>query len=129
MTYPSKDEVVTIVAQAISDGGDASKIVDALVSSGALKLRAKRSNAEIDAVVEVFKKAFGTTKSTGYDRYAANRLIKKHGVQRIVDLIQLLRDNMDNKYCPMPSSLAQMEDKWISIVRFEKSVEEDNIEI
>ena len=94
----------------------AERIAQKLTDEGLLVVQ--YGNQEINTVVDAFKRAFGTTKATKYDRYAAKRLINKHGAESVVAAIDILAANQDAKYCPTVRSVAQIEDKWVSIVRF-----------
>lgn len=76
----------------------------------------------VNAVVDTFKEHFGTSKVTKYDRFAASRLVSKNGVETVTQAIVLLSQNMSHKYAPVPRSISQLEDKWISVVKFLKGI-------
>lgn len=75
-------------------------------------------NPDVSRIVEAFKTNFGTTKTTKYDRWAANRLAKKHGAENIVTVIAALASLRENKYAPAINSVDQLEIKWVSAGQF-----------
>lgn len=75
-------------------------------------------DTEVDQILEKFKDTFGNTRSTRQDRFAAHRLAHKYGPQAVLGIIKLLGDLQDLKYCPRPRNVADMEDKWVSILGF-----------
>jgi len=82
----------------------------------------KTNENETEEVCQAFKKSFGTTSVNRYDRYAANRLLTKYSVNELIQLIEILSQHKDDKYCPVISSIKQLEDKWISVRRFIKTL-------
>lgn len=95
----------------------AEAILAALEQAGLLDLT-DYGNAEINAVIEQFKQVFGTTKASRYDRYAASRLIKRHGLEMIKAVILALAARSHDKYSPTVSSISQLEEKWVNVIKF-----------
>lgn len=108
--------VVELVAQIVKDTPTAEMVVDRLMEEGLLHLG--YGNADIDMVVQKFTDTFGTTKVSKYDRFAAHRLVNKYGSQAVVGIVQLLADSSTEKYAPVVGSIAQLEDKWVSVMNF-----------
>lgn len=79
---------------------------------------AEYGQPEINEVIATFKEVFGTTKATRYDRFAAKRLITKHGVANVKLVITALAAKGSAKYSPTVNSVSQLEDKWVSIVKY-----------
>lgn len=75
-------------------------------------------NNDVQAIVDTFTQCFETTATSKYDRFAANRLAKKHGAKKIVQIIQILAAHSGDKYCPTINNIRQLEDKWPSIGNF-----------
>lgn len=94
----------------------AEQIVEALEKAGALNL--SYGNEGIAQVIDAFKQHYGVTKTSKYDRWAANRLVKKHGVETVVAVIQVMAAAQQQPYCPVINSISQLEDKWLSISNF-----------
>jgi len=120
-----KDWVVKMIAQIVQDsfrsknspaGATAEIIVDRLMEEGLLNLG--HGNADIDKVVMAFTDSFGTTKVSRYDRFAARRLVAKYGEQSVRGIIKLLADNSTEKYAPIVRNVAQLEEKWVSVLNF-----------
>lgn len=99
-----------------NDEGAAEMIVDRLIEEGVLHLG--YGNTEVDAILENFTKAFGNTKTTKWDRWAAHRLAGKYGSQAVVGIIQLLAQNSTEKYAPTVGSVAQLEEKIVAVLSF-----------
>jgi hypothetical protein len=78
-------------------------------------------NPEINKIVDGFKDAFGTTKTTKYDRFAAKRLADRHGADLIVLAITALSQRQDLPYAPVVRNISQLEEKWVSVIKFLKS--------
>lgn len=108
--------VVELVTQIVGNKSTAEVVVERLMEEGVLHLG--YGNADIDKVVEQFKDTFGTTKTSKYDRFAANRLVAKYGSQAVVGIICLLGEHRDEKYAPVVGSIAQFETKIVSVIHF-----------
>lgn len=71
-------------------------------------------------ISEAFQKAFGTTKVTNFDRYAAKRLYLKHTTDAIVAIINALAAHAGEEFCPIVNSITAIENKLPSIIAFLK---------
>lgn len=91
-------------------------VLEMLEEEGVLHLG--YGDADIDLVLNTFKECFETTKNTKLDRYAANRLVNKHSSQAVSVIIRLLKEHSDAPYAPVVNSVAQLEDKWASVLNF-----------
>jgi hypothetical protein len=76
--------------------------------------------------VQAFSEAFGNTKTTKYDRFAANRLSSKYGSTVICKAIELLAEAGDEPYVPVVGSVAQLETKWVSVLTFIRKRAQNN---
>jgi hypothetical protein len=120
--------VVELIRSVGVDAPTAELVVDRLMEEGLLHLG--YGNADIDKVVEAFIENFGTTKTSRADRFAANRLVNKYGSQAVVGIIRLLAQKNTERYAPIVGSIAQLEDKWVSVLNFlRNSSTNDNEEI
>lgn len=111
-----REYIKGIISQIIDDEIKADVILERLEEEGVLHLG--YGNAEIDMVVKKFSDTFGTTKTSKYDRFAANRLIQKYGTDSVVGIIGLLGSRVGEKYAPVVNSISQMEEKFPSILNF-----------
>lgn len=75
-------------------------------------------NEEISEVIEHFKETFNTTRTSKWDRFAAGRLVKKHGVPAILKVIDALAATAGQKFAPSVNNVSQVEEKWPTIIRF-----------
>lgn len=75
-------------------------------------------NPDIFAIIEAFKKDFGTTSASQYDRYAAKRLSEKHGTENVVAIINALAKFGGEQYAPAINSVLELEKKWVSVGKF-----------
>lgn len=113
----NKTWVVELIARSANiPYGVAESVVDRLMEEGLLHLG--YGDADIDKVVEQFQETFGTTKVTRQDRWAANRLVSKHGSQAVCGVVKLLGLNMTERYAPVVGSIVQLETKWVSVINF-----------
>lgn len=112
----TRTQVVEVVASFVSNEV-ADQIVTALEQVGIVKVT-EYGNHDVNTILEAFKNAFGTTKATRYDRYAATRLSKAHGVDTILVAIAGLANGQGEKFCPTVNNVSQLEEKWPSVVRF-----------
>lgn len=99
---------------------DAEAITDRLLEEGLLHLG--YGDADIDIVIQKFADNFGTTKTSRQDRWAANRLVTKYGRQAIVGIIDLLAQNSTEKFAPVVNTLAQLEEKFPSVLNFLRNI-------
>lgn len=116
MTSLSKRNYVLEIIGALTDKATAELIVERLTDEGLLNLG--YGDADVDRVLAKFANAFGTTKITKQDRFAAHRLTRKYGAQAVTGIIQLLADNSKEKYAPLLNSVSDLEAKWVSVVNF-----------
>ena len=124
-----KTWVVNLIEQVVRDRPTAEMVVERLMEEGVLHLG--YGDADVDNVVEQFKETFGTTKVTNTDRFAANRLVSKYGVQSVVGIVKLLAQHSTERYAPVVGSIAQLETKWVSVLHFlrtRRDQEEDIID-
>lgn len=123
----SKDWVVKLVTQIVKDKPTAEMVVDRLMEEGVLHLG--YGDADIDQVISTFTETFGTTKVSNIDRFAANRLVKKYGAQSVVGIIKLLAQHSTERYAPVVGSIAQLETKWVSVLHFLRTRQDQEDEI
>ena len=75
-------------------------------------------NHDINTIINTFSQAFGTTKSTKWDRFAAKRLLAKYPSELLVGAINALAGSQNDKYAPSVRSISQFEEKLPNIARF-----------
>lgn len=98
------------------DRPTADAVVERLMDEGLLHLG--YGDADVDKIVETFISTYGTTKTSRQDRWAANRLSQKYGSQAVCGIIQLLGKRSTERYAPLPRNVADLEDKWVSVLNF-----------
>lgn len=81
----------------------------------------------IQSIIDTFSEAFGTTKASQYDRFAAKRLHVKHGAENIVKLINALAHGADDQYCPSVNSVSELEKKLVTVIQFVKKQATQNV--
>ncbi|HET7630453.1 MAG TPA: hypothetical protein VFK03_03700 [Candidatus Saccharimonadales bacterium] len=108
--------VLSLITPIIGNPQIAEDVVEVLARENLLNLH--YGEQAVGAVVEAFKEAFGTTKVSKYDRFAAHRLAEKHGQEAVVTIIRLLAQKSSEKFCPTVNSISQLEEKWVSALRF-----------
>lgn len=112
-----KDWVVGVVASVAGiDTPTAVAVVERLMEEGLLQLG--YGNSDVDKIVETFSRTYGTTKTSARDRWAAHRLAEVHTSQAVCGIIQLLASKADDRYAPQPRSVADLEEKWVSVMAF-----------
>lgn len=94
----------------------AEPIVDRLIEEGVLHFG--YGEPEIDQVVEAFKQTFGTTNTSRYDRFAAQRLVKNYGSQAVIGIIKLLASRSTEEFAPIVNNISELEKKWVSVLNF-----------
>jgi predicted DNA-binding protein YlxM (UPF0122 family) len=72
----------------------------------------------IQSIVDAFSEAFGTTKSSKWDRFAAKRLHVKYQAPEVVKLINALANATGDKFAPSVNNVAQLEEKLPQVVKF-----------
>jgi hypothetical protein len=117
-----KDYVLGIMAEYTDN---AEQLLERLSDEGLLQLG--YGNNEVEAILDRFKSTFGNTKTTQYDRFAAHRLADKYGSTVVCHVIELLGAKITEKYAPVPSSVANMEEKIVSILAFLRKQEDNEV--
>lgn len=115
-----KKYILELITSITGDAIKAELIMERLQEEGLLVIG--YGDTDVDRIVDKFKETFGTTKVSKYDRFAAQRLAKKYGSQAIVGIIQLLADNSTEKYAPVVGSVAQLEEKIVSVLNFVRNI-------
>lgn len=110
-----REYVIEIITRYVNKGV-AETIVERLEEEGLLNLH--YGDSDVSTIVEAFKEAFGTTRASKYDRFSATRLARKHGAQSVVQIIKILAAKSDDKYAPTVRDVSQLEQKWVSVVKF-----------
>lgn len=117
--------VLGVVKSIVDDDIKAELVLERLEEEGVLHLG--YGDADIDRVVTTFTETFGTTRVSKYDRFAAQRLVRKYGAQSVVGIISLLAANSTEKYAPVVNSVQQLEEKLPSILNFLRNVKGDEV--
>lgn len=118
-----KEFIIDLVMKVVRDKPTAEMVVEVLQTEGLLVLG--YGSSEIDNVVQKFVDTFGTTKTTKYDRFAADRLVKKYGDKAICGIIDLLGKSATQKYAPRVNNISDLESKMPSILIFLRGVRGD----
>lgn len=114
-----------IIEQCGVDKPTAEMIVERLGEEG--MLHTGYGNLNVDQVCDAFKDSFGTTKTSKYDRFAANRLATKYGAESVVTIIKLLSQNQADRFAPTVNNVTEVEAKWVSVMKFLRGVTPDEI--
>lgn len=122
-----KTWVIELVTQIVGDKPTAEVVVERLEEEGVLHLG--YGDADVDRVVQKFADTFGTTKTSRSDRFAAHRLVRKYGAQAVCGVVDLLSQNMTERYAPVVGSITQLEAKWISVMNFLRKLGTDSSEV
>ncbi len=120
-----REYILGVVKSVIDDDIKAELVLERLEEEGVIHLG--YGNADIDMVVEKFTNTFGTTKVSKYDRFAAQRLVRKYGSQSVVGIISLLGANSTEKYAPVVNNITGLEEKWASVLNFLRNVKGDEV--
>lgn len=75
-------------------------------------------NKDVQTIIEAFTKAFGTTKVSAPDRWAAKRLHVKYGADEVAKVIQALASRGGDQFAPVVNSVSELENKWVSVGKF-----------
>jgi len=118
-----KQYIIDLVVTIVKDKPTAEMVVERLEEEGLLVLG--YGNSEIDNVVQKFTDTFGTTKTSKYDRFAADRLTKKYGSQAICGIIGLMGEHATEKFAPRIGSISQLEEKIVSVMHFLRTLKSD----
>lgn len=119
--------ILELVEQICGNKVTAEAIVDRLQEEDLLKTH--YGDDDIGKIVDAFKDTFGVTKATKYDRFAAKRLAAKHGTEAVCQIILLLKARADHQYAPVINSVAQMETKWVSVLKFLRASKPVEVEL
>lgn len=112
-----KTWVVELVASLAGvDEPTATVVVERLMEEGLLVLG--YGDKGVERIVSQFTDTFGTTKTSRQDRWAAHRLSEKYTAQAVCGIIGLLATKQTERYAPVVNSVAQLEEKWSSILNF-----------
>ena len=111
-----KQYIIDLIATIVKDKPTAEMVVERLEEEGLLVLG--YGNSEIDNVVQKFTDTFGTTKTSKYDRFAADRLTKKYGSQAICGIIGLMGEHGSEQFAPHLNNLSELENKLPSVLLF-----------
>lgn len=122
-----RDYILELIEQICGNKVIAEAIVDRLEEEDLLKTH--YGDDDVSKIVDTFKDTFGVTKTTKYDRFAAKRLAAKHGTEPICQIILLLKARADHQYAPVINSVAQIETKWVSILKFLRQTKPVEVEL
>lgn len=122
-----RTEVINLVKAIVNDQTKAEMVVDTLTQEGLLHIG--YGNKDIDAITESFKTAFGTTKTSRYDRFAAQRLAEKYGSQAVCGITKLLAERAGEQYAPIVGSVQQLEQKWVQVLNFVRTKDEGVLDV
>ena len=111
-----KQYIIDLIATIVKDKPTAEMVVERLEEEGLLVLG--YGSSEIDNVVQKFTDTFGTTKTSKYDRFAADRLTKKYGSQAICGIIGLMGEHGSEQFAPHLNNLSELENKLPSVLLF-----------
>ena len=112
--------VVELITTIVGDKPTADMVVEALINEGVINLG--YGDNDVEVIVQKFSETFGTTKTSKQDRWAAHRLAQKFGSQSVVGVIGLLAQNSDQKYAPVVNSVAELENKFVSVMNFLRNI-------
>lgn len=115
-----KEYILDLITKIVRDKPTAEMVVEVLQAEGLLVLG--YGNSEIDNVVQKFVDTFGTTKTTKYDRFAADRLVKKYGDKAICGIIEMLGKSATERFAPRVNNISDLESKMPSILVFLRGV-------
>lgn len=116
-----REYIAKRIEKIVADKVKAEMVMDMLTEEGVLHLG--YGSADIDLVLTTFQETFGTTKTTRFDRFAANRLCKKYGARGVAGIIKLLGQEED-KYKPVVNSVVELEAKLPSVLNYLRKTNE-----
>lgn len=116
--------VIDTITQITGDAVSAKLIVERLMEEGLLNVG--YGDKDVDRIIELFKATYITTGSSRYDRFAAARMAKTHGVESVCGIIAMLAKNHDQKFCPVVNSVAELEKKWVSVLSFLRNLKDNS---
>lgn len=99
---------------------DAKKRLEPILSvlDSAKTYRRDMRDKDVQNIVDGFSDAFGNTKTSMYDRYAAKRLHIKYDSSMVIKIIQALASHTTDKYAPTVNNVSQLEEKWVQVGKF-----------
>lgn len=121
------NDLIDLVTSIIGNRTKALAIVEALVDAG--YIQPKRGNTEVQVIIDCFKRVFGTTSHSRYDRYAASRLANLHSAPTVCDIIETLGQKRHEQFCPLVGSISELEKKWVAVQRFLDTPPEVDIKV
>lgn len=98
----------------------ATEVVDNLIRDGIISLT-YAGDPDTSLLVDTFQREFGTTATVRTDRFAASRLVKRHGVHYVTGVVEELARRHREKFAPTVNNITQLEQKWPAVVRFIES--------
>lgn len=111
-----REYILELIAKVTNNRPMAEEIVERLTEEGLLNLY--YGDQGIGKVLDTFSECFGTTRTSKYDRFAANRLVKKHGLDATVQIIEILAKLMDKPFAPTVNDVSQLEKKFPQVIKF-----------
>lgn len=112
----SSDELVIKI---ITDVGVAKPIAEEIVrrlGDEGLLMQPSFGDKTVSRIVGTFKEAFGTTKTSRYDRYAASRLATRYSADQVCQIIVLMAGAAAEPYAPVINNVSELENKWVSVL-------------
>lgn len=119
----NRNYVLEVIEQIVKDKPTAKMVLERLEEEGVIHVG--YGNAEVDQILEQFSNTFGTTKASRHDRFSANRLARKYGVQSIIGIVGLLGQNSEEKFAPVVNSVSELEGKMPSVLRFLRQLDKE----
>ncbi|HOR57547.1 MAG TPA: hypothetical protein PLV82_02625 [bacterium] len=85
--------------------------------------RCTKGNEDINKAVEHWKKTFGKNPPSKLtlSRYPFKRLIDAYTLDHVLSAITVVGQSVDDKYAPSINNPKDLEDKWISLIKYYKS--------
>lgn len=111
-----RDWILDLLTKVVKDKATATMVLDVLIDEGVVNL--DYGDDKIGLVVTSFTETFGTTKTSKYDRFAANRLANRYGVKAVTGVIGLLGNQRNEQYAPVIGSISELEKKWVNVMNF-----------
>lgn len=115
--------IIDVVETIVGDRLKAETVIERLTDEGVLVLG--YGDADVDLICESFKEYFGTTKTSRQDRFSAHRLGSKYGAQSVRGIMKLLSENSNQKFAPVVNNVAELESKFVSILKFVRNIKSD----
>lgn len=106
----------------------ATNIIDNLIRDGIISLT-YAGNPDISMLVDTFQREMGTTATVKTDRFAASRLVKRHGVHLVCGVVEELSARKREKFAPVVNNITQLEQKWPQVTRFVQTKAEGEVDV